>query len=176
MHRTKLITICWLGALVAGLVALHPGGARAAGVGGTLNLKPIGGPVEGSCSQSYADVCPSNTGCVCQQYAGKLSGHFGGRSGRGTANLYMTIDNGMVTAEPKGCRPVFGSAFLSTPLGSVDVNVTGTFCDALGNSTLMKLMGGFGAGGALGSGFGTLSGSFNLKKNNLVISFSGRTQ
>ena len=174
MRRVKAIDGWWFGALVAALIIAHPGHAAAKGIGGTLTLNPVGSATKGACSDSYDDVCPSGD-CECQEYTGKFSAHFGGLSGRGTADVSVTLDNGLQTAQPHGCRPVFGNAFLSTPLGSATINLTGAFCDAFGNSAQMKLLGGFGIapGGAVGVGFGTLSGATNPKKNTLVVHFKG---
>lgn len=172
------IDVWWFGLAVAALIIAQPGRTLAAGVGGTLKLTSSGTPTDGHCNDSYDDVCPSTDNCICQEYKGSLSGHFGGRNGRGSADLFLTIDNGLATAEPNGCRPFFGNGFLSTPLGPITINTTGAFCDSIGNSSQMKLLGGFGIapGGAVPVGLGTISGAFDKNRNILTVKFSGRTE
>jgi hypothetical protein len=177
MERSRIGQRFWYFAATALIIVVGASlPASAKGIGGSMSLDSIGSPATGPCSDTYANVCPSGT-CICQEYQGKLSGHFGGRSGRGSAQLSLTVDDGLITSSPDGCRPVFGVANISTPIGSATINVTGAFCDEIGKSTQQKLQGGFGlAGGSFGEGLGTFNGNFNTVKDKLTIKFSGQTQ
>jgi len=178
MNQSSVMTRqFWCGvAAVAVIIVAAAAPALAKSFGGSLKLDPIGALATGPCSATYANICPSTT-CVCQQYQGKLSGHFGGRSGAGSAQLSLTVDDGLATSSPDGCRPIFGVATISTPIGGATINLTGAFCDEIGKSTQQKIQGGFGlAGGSFGEGLGTFNGNLNNTSDKLTISFSGQTQ
>lgn len=150
--------------------------ADAASIGGQLKLTPNGPPIATACTNSYDSLCPSGN-CECQEYTGTLSAHIHGRSGRGTADLFFTIDLGSATSVPDGCAPIFGNGFMTTPLGSLTINIMGALCDPTNANSPANFSGGFGVapGGAISSGFGTTSGALNLKTNTLSVSFKGVT-
>jgi len=150
--------------------------ADAASIGGQLKLTPTGPPVAVACNNSYDKLCPSGS-CECQEYKGTLSAHFRGHGGRGTADLFFTIDLGSATSSPDGCAPVFGNGFLTTPLGDVTINIMGALCDPTSANAPADFSGGFGIapGSAITSGFGTISGTLNLKTGALSSSFKGVT-
>jgi hypothetical protein len=133
-------------------------------------------PDRGACTNSYDKLCPSGN-CACQEFTGTLSAHIRGLSGRGTADIFLTMDEVAVTSVPKGCSPIFGNGFLTTPLGNLTINIMGALCDATTVNAPENFSGGFGIapGGAIGSGFGTASGTLNLKTNVLSVSFKGVT-
>jgi hypothetical protein len=150
--------------------------ADAASIGGQLKLKPNGGPTMVACTNSYDSLCPSGA-CECQEYIGTLSAHIRGLSGRGTADLFFTIDLGAATSVPDGCAPVFGNGFMTTPLGNLTINIMGALCDPTSTNAPANFSGGFGIapGGAISSGFGTTSGALDLKTGGLSVTFKGVT-
>lgn len=141
-----------------------------------MKLKPSGTPTAGACTNSYDDLCPIGT-CECQEYTGTLSAHIHGLSGRGTADLFFTIDLGAATSTPDGCAPIFGNGFLTTPLGSLTINIMSVLCDPTSAKAPANFSGGFGVapGGAISSGFGTISGTLNVTTGALSSSFKGVT-
>lgn len=58
----------------------------------------------GACSEGYADQCPTSS-CSCVEVSGATVGKVTGQpsiSGAGTANLFLTFDNGASTVSAAG--------------------------------------------------------------------------
>lgn len=173
--------------LVVGFLAvLLTGGVAHAQATTALRYAQITGtasaPTAGACTgHGYADQCPS-TNCSCVAIASATVGPVPVTSctnptgcfnfaGKGTANLFLTFDDGLVmpstsTTEPPECTPFFGVANLTTTRHhspTVEtLNLTGVSC-VPPVSGAKTVLGGFGIlAGATngGTGFGKIRGLY----------------
>ena len=127
-------------------------------------------PSNGECTEpGYANQCPSGS-CTCVQVPSAAFGKVTGQpniDGTGTANLFLTLDNGAATASGIGdCTPFFGVAELTTTragkASSETLNLNGVRCSPL-TAADSPILGGFGIATSPkpvdgGKGFGKVSG------------------
>jgi hypothetical protein len=126
------------------------------------------GPATGQCTEGYANLCPSGT-CTCVQVPGATVGVvplLPNIAGVGTANLFLTFDNGAATISgSNSCIPFFGVAELTTTrhamASSETLNMNGVSCSPL--TTNNPILGGFGISTTPapvngGKGYGKISG------------------
>jgi hypothetical protein len=121
------------------------------------------------CTEGYADQCPSGS-CSCVQVSGASVGRVTGQAaiaGAGTADLFLTFDNGAATVGGGGeCTPFFGVAELTTTRAgkaeSETLNLNGVSCSPLTTAN-SPILGGFGIATSPkpvngGTGFGKVTG------------------
>lgn len=126
-------------------------------------------PTPGQCTEGYANQCPSGS-CSCVQIPSATIGKVPLQpiiAGLGTADLFVTLDNGAATVSASGrCTPFFGVAELSTTRGgkasSETLNLNGVDCSPL-TGTDSPVLGGFGISASPapingGKGFGKIGG------------------
>ena len=127
------------------------------------------GPAPNHCTQGYANQCPTSS-CTCVQVPNAVVGKVTGKltiAGAGTANLFLTFDNGLRTVSSGGsCTPFFGVAQLTTTFrgkpSSETLNLNGVNCSPL-TTTNSPVLGGFGISKSPapvngGKGYGKVSG------------------
>jgi hypothetical protein len=128
-------------------------------------------PSNGQCTEpGYANQCPSGS-CSCVQVPSATVGKVPGQpliDGTGTANVFLTLDNGATTSGSTGdCTPFFGVAeFATTRAGkasSETLNLNGVSCSSLTAGANSPILGGFGIATSPkpvngGKGFGKVSG------------------
>jgi len=130
-------------------------------------------PAANQCSEGYANLCPSGS-CTCVQVPGATVGVVTGLpniAGKGTANLFLTFDNGAATVSAAGkCTPFFGVAELTTTRhlkpSSETLNLNGVSCSPL-TPTNSPILGGFGISTTPapvngGKGYGKVTGFLDL--------------
>ncbi|MGH7972768.1 MAG: hypothetical protein ACREIC_28980, partial [Limisphaerales bacterium] len=123
-----------------------------------------------------AAQCPTSS-CTCVQVFGATVGVVAGLpniAGKGSANLFLTIDNGAATVSAAGhCTPFFGVAELTTTrrgkASSETLNLNGVSCSPLTNAN-SPILGGFGISTTPapingGKGFGKVSGFLDPSGN-----------
>jgi len=137
-------------------------------------------PVTGQCTKGYSDQCISGN-CSCVTVTGATVGPFSTcfaapncpvLAGKGTADLYLTFDDGLVmpgasTGESAECVPFFGIAKLTTTRarGTISVkeklNLTGVSCQPTTGGA-KTVLGGFGVAVETngGTGFGKIRGFY----------------
>ena len=103
--------------------------------------------VGGQCSEGYADQCPTNS-CTCVEVSSATVANVTGEpslAGKGTADLFLTFDNGAATVSGvDDCTPFFGVAELTTTRGgkasSETLNLVGVNCSPLttANSPILR--------------------------------------
>jgi len=133
-------------------------------------------PAANKCSEGYADQCPTSS-CTCVQVSGATVGVVAGQpniAGKGTANLFLTFDNGAATeSAASACTPFFGVAELSTKragkASSETLNLNGVSCTPLTTAN-SPILGGFGIATSPapingGKGFGKVSGFLDPEGN-----------
>ncbi|MGA2409119.1 MAG: hypothetical protein ABSG46_01865 [Candidatus Binataceae bacterium] len=167
MKRDRLLLS---GGFVASF-ALLPGVALAGHTSGTVKgslLSQSSGP----CDVGYSSFCPSGN-CVCDIFVGTISGN---PVGKGTAELWATVDNGAAVSSGLTCFPVFGALGISTSRDTEVINATGSACNNAGG-TVDTLSGGFGISqSAVGANaWGSLTGTFDLSTGAGVVKYSGTT-
>lgn len=127
-------------------------------------------PSNGECTEpGYANQCPSGS-CTCVLVPSATIGKVPLQpiiAGPGTANLFLTFDNGAATVSANGeCTPFFGVAELSTTragkASSETLNLNGVDCSPL-TGTDNPVLGGFGISSSPapingGKGFGKIGG------------------
>jgi len=126
-------------------------------------------PTGSQCTEGYANQCPSGS-CTCVQIPSATVGLVTGRvalAGKGTANLFLTFDNGAATVSASGdCTPFFGVAELTTKragkASSETLNLNGVSCNPLTTAN-SPILGGFGISKTPtpvngGTGFGKVTG------------------
>jgi hypothetical protein len=142
-------------------------------------------PSGSQCTQGYANLCPSGS-CSCVQVPGAVVGRVSGKpaiDGTGTADLFLTFDNGAATVSAAGdCTPFFGIARLTTTrLGSPSsetLNLNGVHCAPITTAD-SPILGGFGIATSPapvngGKGYGKVngfldpSGSLSLTLHGLI--------
>ena len=139
-------------------------------------------PVTGQCTKGYSNQCITGS-CSCVTVTGATVGPVSTcatasttgcpiLAGKGTADLYLTFDDGLVmpgaaTGENAECVPFFGIAKLTTTRahGTISVkeklNVTGVSCEPT-TSGAKTVLGGFGVAVETngGTGFGKIRGFY----------------
>jgi hypothetical protein len=151
-----------LGAKPAGAVT---SAIRYATITGTAN-SPTGSECTG---EGYASQCPSGS-CTCVEVLSAVVGRVTGQpaiDGTGTADLFLTFDNGLATASAAGdCTPFFGIASLTTTrngkVSSETLNLNGVNCSPI-TTAHSPILGGFGIAASPvpvngGKGYGKVSG------------------
>lgn len=126
-------------------------------------------PSTGQCTEGYANQCPTSS-CTCVRIPGATVGRVTGEvaiAGTGTANLFLTFDNGLATDSSSGdCTPFFGVAKLTTTragkVSSETLNLNGVSCSPLTTAN-SPILGGFGIAASPkpvngGTGFGKVTG------------------
>jgi hypothetical protein len=126
-------------------------------------------PSVGQCTKGYSNQCPTSS-CTCVQVPGATVGKVTGQpaiDGTGTANLFLTLDNGAKTVSASGdCTPFFGVVKLFTSragkASSETLNLNGVSCTPLTTAN-SPLLGGFGISASPapvngGTGWGKFSG------------------
>jgi hypothetical protein len=126
-------------------------------------------PSAGQCTKGYSNQCPSGS-CTCEQVSGATVGLVSGQvgiAGKGTANVFLTFDNGAATVGGGGeCTPFFGIARLSTKRAGLQssetLNLNGVKCSPLTTAD-SPILGGFGISASPkpvngGTGFGKVTG------------------
>jgi hypothetical protein len=130
------------------------------------------GAATNQCDQGYSNQCPTSS-CTCVQIPGAVVGKVPGQlsiAGSGTANVFLTLDNGAATPSAIGnCTPFFGVAELTTTRGgkpsSETLNLTGVLCAPLTTAN-RPILGGFGISASPkptngGKGFGKFAGTMS---------------
>jgi hypothetical protein len=124
------------------------------------------GEAAGQCTEGYANQCPTSS-CTCVQVSGAVVAAVSGQpniAGHGTANLFLTFDNGASTGGD--CTPFFGVAELTTRRAGKSVsetlNLNGVSCSPLTTAN-NPILGGFGISNSPspvngGKGFGKVTG------------------
>lgn len=126
-------------------------------------------PATDQCTEGYAAQCPTGS-CTCVQVSSATVGVVTGQpniAGVGTANLFLTFDNGATTVSTAGdCTPFFGVAELTTTRhgkpSSETLNLNGVSCSPLTTAN-NPILGGFGISTSPspvngGKGYGKVSG------------------
>ena len=126
-------------------------------------------PATNQCSEGYANQCPTSS-CTCVQVSGAAVGNVVGHpsiAGTGTANLFLTFDDGAATVSAAGnCTPFFGVAELTTTRAgkpsSETLNLNGVSCAPITTAN-SPILGGFGISKTPtpvngGKGYGRVSG------------------
>ncbi len=139
--------------------------------------------VGGQCSEGYADQCPTNS-CTCVEVSSATVANVTGEpslAGKGTADLFLTFDNGAATVSGvDDCTPFFGVAELTTTRGgkasSETLNLVGVNCSPLTTAN-SPILGGFGISTSPapvngGKGYGKISG-FLDPSGNVSITLHG---
>ena len=161
-------------------LSLALGAAQARAVTTEIRYATIVGtssaPASNQCSEGYADQCPTSS-CTCVQVSGATVGVVAGEpniAGKGTADLFLTFDNGAATESAAGaCTPFFGVAELSTKragkASSETLNLNGVSCTPLTTAN-SPILGGFGIATSPapingGKGFGKVSGFLDPEGN-----------
>jgi hypothetical protein len=133
-------------------------------------------PTPGACTEGYADQCPTSS-CTCVQIPGATVGVVAGQiniAGKGSANVFLTLDNGATTPSATGdCTPFFGVAELTTTRGgkasSETLNLNGVSCSPLTTAN-NPILGGFGISTTPppvhgGKGYGKVAGYLDPEGN-----------
>jgi hypothetical protein len=126
----------------------------------------------GACEVGYSSFCPSGT-CICDIFTGTISGN---PIGKGTAELWLTIDEGAALSGGSTCLPLFGSFAITTSRDSEVIDTVGSACNIAGG-TADTLSGGFGISqSAVGAkAWGNLTGTFDFSTGSGVVKYSGTT-
>jgi len=126
-------------------------------------------------SNTYSGQCSSGN-CSCILVGGataivKIAGKKPKQNG--TANIFLTVDNGLVTGTP-GCSPAFGVAHGFDIVGELETFFYGTYCPTA-KASISSLNGGWSmdASSFAASAFGAVSGSLDSATNQLSLDFTG---
>jgi hypothetical protein len=148
----------------------------------SANAKDIAGMIQaglvsdtpGACDVDYS-YCPSGN-CECAKFAGDVSG---GQIGRGSVDLFVTIDRGaqLSPAGTPSCYPFFASAQITAARDQATMNIVGASCASAPGTS--KVTGGFGINATevtgLGwGGLGSVSGSMNRSTGVAVVHYIGK--
>ena len=119
--------------------------------------------------EGYASRCPTAS-CTCVEVLSAVVGRVTGQpaiDGTGTADLFLTFDDGLATASAAGdCTPFFGIASLTTTrngkASSETLNLNGVNCSPI-TTAHSPILGGFGIAASPvpvngGKGYGKVSG------------------
>jgi len=129
-------------------------------------------PAVGQCAEGYANQCPSGS-CTCVEITNATVLPVPGLAaiaGRGTADVFLSLDNGLATVSTSGeCTPFFGIAELTTKRAgkpsSETLNFNGVNCSPLTTAN-SPILGGFGIAASPvpvngGTGYGRVTGFLN---------------
>jgi hypothetical protein len=127
-------------------------------------------------SNTYSGQCSSGN-CSCIVVGGatailKIAGKKPKQNG--TANIFLTIDNGLVTGSP-GCSPAFGVAQGFGIEGlELETFFYGTYCPTA-KAAISSLNGGWSMDESTiaASAFGVMTGSLDSATNRLSLDFTG---
>jgi hypothetical protein len=141
------------------------------------------GPAANQCTHGYSNQCPTSS-CTCVEIPSAVVGKVAGQpsiAGPGTADVFLTLDNGAATPSAVGeCTPFFGVAELTTThagkRSSETLNLTGVLCSPLTTAD-SPILGGFGISASPppvngGTGFGKLTGTMN-PSSEVVLTLHG---
>jgi len=145
--RIVIFGVVFIG-LATALVRAQDNAAATATKNLTANIKgTLPAALTGPCvTTGYAGFCPSPVVCTCLTING--ASVTGSLAGKGTANLLITQETSLATSDVVGqtCTPFFGSADLSTSLG--------TGKKAVGKTETLNLQGVSCNNGQIAGGFG----------------------
>ena len=129
---------------------------------GTLTSQRLG-----ACDVGYSTYCPSGN-CICKTFSGTVVGT---PVGRGSIVLSLTVDYGATLSSRPTCAPLFGIMEINASNASQVINAVGSSCDPL-VGTVVTFSGGFGVISG-GSGWGSLSGTFDRASGTGVMRYNG---
>jgi hypothetical protein len=130
----------------------------------------------GPCSSSFGNQCPNGHSCSCYTLmGGKLTS---GRLGKGSANMFATVDRTLAFGQIGGaCVPFNAEIDIIAKKDSPNFDVVGGACfDAQGNLASNGAMGLASSLVYLRNGYATYTATINGKSGKTVVRFNGALQ